>query len=85
MARVRIEDKPLDWINVNKAKAIANEMLALPDDNRERTALILLRNHFNSTNKYPLEEKIQIAKMIIEDGLGEPREVEDKKQLKLGL
>lgn len=63
-------NKPLDWINVNKAIAIANEMLELPVENRERDCLIILRNHFNSANKYAPELKIDIAKQIIEDGLG---------------
>lgn len=77
------KNKPLDWINVNKAIRLANEALnSKGEPERERVALIQLKNHFNSKNYYPAEEKIEVAKMIIEDGLKQDT-IDYRKQLNL--
>ena len=85
------KNKPLDWINVNIAKTFAKEIIEMLEPNedepltRERLCLIQLRDHFNSKNTYPPEEKIEVAKMIINDGLSKPKPIEDKRQIKLEM
>jgi len=81
------KNKPLDWINVNKAIDTANDALAserYADPERERTALIQLRNHFNRPRHYALEEKIRVGMMIIDSGLKQDKP-DYSKQLELGL
>lgn len=53
-----------------KAIAIAQEALdAKPEPSREYLALTLLRNHFNSANVYPAQEKIDVGMQIINSAL----------------
>ena len=79
------KNRPLDWINVNKAKALAKYALETPSEPlRERVALEQLKAHFNSANHYALDEKIRVGMMIIEAGLSKPK-VDDSKQLKLEM
>jgi hypothetical protein len=51
-------------------------------ETREHEALRILKDHFNSKNRYPLEEKIRIAQLIIDDGLKEDKQ-DFSKQKKL--
>lgn len=77
------KNKPLDWINVNKAIRLANEALdSKGEPSREHVALIQLRNHFNSANVYPAQEKIEVANMIIDCALDKDK-VDYSKQLRL--
>ena len=79
------KNKPLDWINVNKAIRTANEALDYKgEQTREHLALTQLRNHFNSANVYAPKEKIRVGMMIIDCALDKDK-VDYSKQLELGL
>lgn len=66
-----------------EAIAIAQDALdAKPEPSREHLALILLRNHFNSANVYPAQEKIDVGMQIINSALDRDKP-DYSKQLRL--